>query len=498
VEAGAVLGAFLFAPTGSVNDAVILLTGLTMSAVLLGTTQRAQQQYLTALEDRATQLERERNHKAIIAAAEERTRIAREIHDIVAHSVSVMIALSEGAAATPDQTESHGSMRQVAATGRQALAELRLVLSVLHPPEPDAAPLEARVPQPSLAALPQLAQDVRRAGLLVDLRVDEAAGQLPEALQATVFRIVQESLTNTLKHADHPTGSQVQVEVRGDEVIVAIQDDGRQATVGPRGDRRKRHPRDARTGRDVRRLDHGRRRDGWLDRDRHPGPCRRQAPVIRVLVVDDQPLIRAGFRMVLNATDDLRVDGEASDGFEAVRMARELAPDVVVMDVRMPGLDGVEATRRITEASTAKVLILTTFDLDQYAFEGLRNGASGFLLKDVPPEVLCDAVRAVAEGDAVLTPRITREFVNRYASKPVPVPAEQPISPELQRLTQREREVLDVVAAGLTNAQIAERLRISEATVKTHITRILAKLGLRDRVQAVIYAYEHGLRRTDR
>jgi DNA-binding NarL/FixJ family response regulator len=220
--------------------------------------------------------------------------------------------------------------------------------------------------------------------------------------------------------------------------------------------------------------------------------------VIRVLVVDDQPLIRAGFRMVLNANDDLRVDGEASDGFEAVRMARELAPDVVVMDVRMPGLDGVEATRRITEASTAKVLILTTFDLDQYAFEGLRNGASGFLLKDVPPEVLCDAVRAVAEGDAVLTPRITREFVNRYASKPVPVPAEQPISPELQRLTQREREVLDVVAAGLTNAQIAERLRISEATVKTHITRILAKLGLRDRVQAVIYAYEHGLRRTDR
>jgi DNA-binding NarL/FixJ family response regulator len=215
--------------------------------------------------------------------------------------------------------------------------------------------------------------------------------------------------------------------------------------------------------------------------------------VIRVLLVDDQALIRAGFRMVLDATADIRVVGEAGDGFEAVRRARELSPDVVVMDVRMPGLDGVTATRRVTAASQTKVLILTTFDLDEYAFGGLRNGASGFLLKDVLPEVLCDAIRAIASGDAVLTPRITREFVDRYADRPLE-PAGPVTSPELERLTEREREVLDLIATGLSNADLAARLVVSQATVKTHVTRILAKLGLRDRVHAVIYAYEHGLR----
>jgi DNA-binding NarL/FixJ family response regulator len=216
--------------------------------------------------------------------------------------------------------------------------------------------------------------------------------------------------------------------------------------------------------------------------------------VIHVLVVDDQALIRAGFRMVLDAAPDLRVVGEAADGFEAVRMTRELSPDVVLMDVRMPGLDGVEATQRITATSTSKVLILTTFDLDEYAFDGLRSGASGFLLKDVLPEVLCDGVRAVAEGDAVLTPRITREFVNRYATATPDSPREAGSAPEFDRLTPREREVLELVVTGLSNAQIAGRLVLSQATVKTHVTRILAKLGLRDRVQAVIYAYERGLK----
>jgi DNA-binding NarL/FixJ family response regulator len=215
--------------------------------------------------------------------------------------------------------------------------------------------------------------------------------------------------------------------------------------------------------------------------------------VIRVLIVDDQALIRTGFRMVLDSTPDIRVVAEAADGFEAVRRARELNPDVVVMDVRMPGLDGIEATRRITTATTSRVLILTTFDIDEYAFQGLRNGASGFLLKDVLPEVFCAAIRAVADGDAVLSPRITRDFVDRFADSP-PTDAPPAAPPEFQRLTQREREVLDLIASGLSNAEIAARLFVSEATVKTHVTRLLAKLGLRDRVHAVIYTYDRGLR----
>jgi signal transduction histidine kinase len=225
VEAAAVVVAFEFAPTGSVNDAVVLLTGLTMSALLLGTTQRAQRQYLVALEERAGQLERERRDKEAIAAAQERTRIAREMHDIVAHSVSVMIALSEGAAATTNPLESRTTMRQVAATGRQALSELRRVLSVLHAPDDPSA----RAPQPSVRSLGDLVDEVRRAGLHVELRLDPVAERLPEGLQATVYRIVQESLTNTLKHAEGATRSVVEVVLTSDEVVVRVCDDGRAA-----------------------------------------------------------------------------------------------------------------------------------------------------------------------------------------------------------------------------------------------------------------------------
>jgi DNA-binding NarL/FixJ family response regulator len=197
---------------------------------------------------------------------------------------------------------------------------------------------------------------------------------------------------------------------------------------------------------------------------------------------------------VLGAEHDLRVVGEAGDGFEAVRKVQELAPDVVLMDVRMPGLDGIEATRRITTTSRSRVLILTTFDVDVYAFDGLRNGASGFLLKDVLPEALCSAIRAVAEGDAVLTPRITREFVDRFDHAGAGIgPKPDSVPHEVGTLTHREREVLDLVSSGLSNAEVAGRLFLSEATVKTHVTRVLSKLGLRDRVQAVIYAYDHGL-----
>jgi DNA-binding NarL/FixJ family response regulator len=219
---------------------------------------------------------------------------------------------------------------------------------------------------------------------------------------------------------------------------------------------------------------------------------------IRVLITDDQPLIRAGFRMILEEQDDIVVVGEAMDGDEAVRATDELAPDVVLMDVRMPGTDGIEATRRIVDAHpTARVLVLTTFDIDEYVFSALRYGASGFLLKDARPAELADAIRAVASGDAVVAPSATRRLLDAVATR---LPAGQAGAgtadiPELDRLTDREREVLGLVAEGRSNAEIAAALYVSEATVKSHVGRVLSKLGLRDRVQAVVFAYQVGLAR---
>ncbi|KAA5836314.1 response regulator transcription factor [Saccharopolyspora hirsuta] len=210
----------------------------------------------------------------------------------------------------------------------------------------------------------------------------------------------------------------------------------------------------------------------------------------RVLLVDDQELMRMGFRMVLDAQEDLEVVGEAGNGEDAVKLAEELRPDVVLMDVRMPVLDGVEATRRIVAADAAKVLVMTTFDLDEYALSALRSGASGFLLKDTPPENLVSAVRSVASGDAVVSPSVTKRLLDRFLGDGG---GELRDAAVLDALTEREREVLVLVAKGLSNTEIAGKLFLSEATVKTHLGRILSKLDLRDRVQAVVLAYETGL-----
>jgi DNA-binding NarL/FixJ family response regulator len=217
---------------------------------------------------------------------------------------------------------------------------------------------------------------------------------------------------------------------------------------------------------------------------------------IRVALVDDQELVRAGFRMMLDAQPDMTVVGEAADGLAAVALAARREVDVMVMDVRMPRLDGVEAARRICAGGQRpKVLMLTTFDLDEYAFAALKSGASGFLLKDVPPEELLFAIRAVHSGDSVVAPSTTRRLIDRFVPLIPAGTAEDatPAAAGLAELTEREREVLVQVAAGLSNAEIATRLFVSEATVKTHVGRILSKLGLRDRVQAVVLAYETGL-----
>jgi DNA-binding NarL/FixJ family response regulator len=210
---------------------------------------------------------------------------------------------------------------------------------------------------------------------------------------------------------------------------------------------------------------------------------------VRVLVADDQSMVRAGFRMLLSGEPDIEVVAEASNGLEAVDKASRFHPTVVLMDIRMPELDGLEATRRIlADDDTARVLILTTFDLDEYVYEALRAGASGFVLKDDPPEQLLEAIRVVAGGDALLSPSITRRVIKQFTRIPRVEPPEQ-----LEELTERELDVFRLVARGLSNAEIGKELYISEATVKTHITHILQKLDLRDRVQAVVLAYETGL-----
>lgn len=214
---------------------------------------------------------------------------------------------------------------------------------------------------------------------------------------------------------------------------------------------------------------------------------------VRVVLADDQAMVRAGFRMILESEADIEVVGEAEDGDQATAATRRLRPDLVLMDIQMPGVDGLEATRRITTSSDlhARVVILTTFERDEYVFDALRAGASGFLLKNAPPEELVHAVRVVAQGNALLAPSVTRRIIEQFAARPVRT--EPQAAAELDRLTDREREVLRLLACGRSNAELAAELYVGEGTIKTHVSSVLSKLGLRDRVQAVVFAYESGL-----
>jgi DNA-binding NarL/FixJ family response regulator len=213
--------------------------------------------------------------------------------------------------------------------------------------------------------------------------------------------------------------------------------------------------------------------------------------VIRVLIADDQALVRGGFRSILEGQEDLEVVGEAADGAQAVEEAVRLTPDVVLMDIRMPGVDGIEATRRLSSLGVAtRVLVLTTFDIDEYVYEAMKAGASGFLLKTAPPRQLADAVRTIARGEALLAPSVTERLVEQFVRRPPPGSATHP---GLEELTERERDVLQLLARARSNAEIASELVVSEATVKSHVNRILRKLDLRDRAQAIVLAYETGL-----
>jgi len=411
-------------------------------------------------------------------------RIARELHDVVAHSVSVIVvqAGAERMTLGKERPATRDVLLGIERTGREALVEMRRLVGVLR--RGDEA-LEL-APQPSLARLDELVEHVRQAGLQVELTVEGAPAELAPGVDVSAYRIVQEALTNTLKHAG-PARAFVSVRYGRRLLELEVADDGA-GDSGPRR-QRSRTRRDARADRASRRSARGRLASGRRLRRARELPARTR--VTRVLIVDDQPLVRAGLRKIFDADPELEIVGEAPNGLAAVERARRLRPDVVVMDIRMPVLDGLEATRRlIADEGGERILILTTFDLDEYVYEALRAGASGFMLKDAPPEDLIAAVRIVAGGEGLLAPAVTKRVIERFAGLPGPEP-EAPA--ELDELTAREREVLALLAGSLSNAEIAETLVISNGTAKTHVARVLGKLGLRDRVQAVIFAYESGL-----
>ena len=433
--------------------------------------------------------------------------------------MSVMVVQAGAARRVLDRSpeQSLAALRVVESTGRETLEELRRMLGALRP----AGHTAELQPAPRLGDLGTLVERARATGLHVDLQMTGEPPELPATTDLTIYRIVQEALTNALKHAGE-THASVRIEFsarRGDRRR-ARHGAGRQlrrrARTGPvrqrrdRGRRRARPsgPRPDRHAR-ARRTARRRTRRGagaWrVPRPRpHPTRRRRRASVrrdgdpprmtpVRLLIADDQSLVRTGFRMILDEEESLSVIGEAADGLEAVEMARGLKPDVVLMDIRMPGIDGIEATRRILAEPVldppVRVLVLTTFDLNEYVYDALRAGASGFLLKDVPAEQLIAGVHLVASGEALLAPTVTRRLIEEFARHaPAPEPPEA-----FEELTPREIEVFGLVARGMSNAEIAASLVVSDATIKTHVARVLMKLGLRDRIQAVVLAYETGI-----
>ncbi len=395
--AGEIRGELAGQGTGNVLPAVVFYVLI----FVLGRMVHAHRRRASGQQDRAERLEREHDALAARAVAAERSRIARELHDVIAHSLSVIVvqAAAERRVLGPGRDSTAETLEAIEQAGRQAMTELRRLLGLLRKSDGELS----LAPQPGLGELGDLVAEVRGAGVEVDVRTDGDLAVLPRGLDLTAYRIVQECLTNVLKHAG---AHRVEISLR----------------------------------------------------------C-------------------LGRCLDIDVTDD-----GTSDGAQAVARATELAPNVVLMDIRMPRLDGIEATRRLTRSTSVQVLVLTTYDLDEYVFEALRAGASGFLLKDSPPDTLISGIATVARGDALLAPSVTRRLITEFARRP---PANAPRA--LPDLTPREREVLIQVARGLSNREIASQLFLGEATIKTYVGNILMKLGCRDRVQAVVAAYEAGL-----
>jgi DNA-binding NarL/FixJ family response regulator/signal transduction histidine kinase len=489
----------------------LAFTALGGVAIAAGDSSRNRRAYLAEVERRAEHAEREREQDAHRRVAEERLRIARDLHDSVGHHLAVIGVQSDvaGRALDRDGAAAREALTHVKTASRKALEELRDTISLLRQPGDPTAP--TAMPAPGLDALGDLLGSLHASGLDIDCRIDGAAVPLAPAVDLTAYRVVQESLTNVYKHS---TCRQARLSLAFDqsELRIAIHDLGRDtgphdllATAPGSGGH-------GIVGMRERVLALG----GCFTAGPHPEGAFRvtaslpyQTPrprrgtsvlTIRVVIADDQPLLRTGFKALIDPEPDLAAVGEAGDGREAVRLAKAARADLVLMDIRMPVLDGLAATRLITgdeDLAGVKVLILTTFEIDEYVFEALRAGASGFLGKGAEADELLQAIRTVSRGDALLSPTATRTLISRFlATAATTPPADETILRGLQALTEREREITVLVATGLSNDEIAARLVLSPATVKTHVNRAMVKVGAHDRAQLVIFAYHSGLAST--
>ena len=455
---------------------------LVVGAWAAGRVLRDRGRMLERLADTAAGIEDEREQLASAARTAERTRVARELHDAVAHAMTVIV-LQAGAArrvwsSDPALASEHtATLRK---TVSELITELRAMMVALAGGE-----------QAGIDQLDRLLERAGASGMHVDLDVNGDREALSPELEHTAYRVLQEALTNAARHAPG-----TDIRVRLDFARVRPCARGRQRDSFPTGTggewTRAGAQGNARTGRSLRRA--ARDRHGATRQVHRPRLAAEPMTTIRVLLADDQPLVLAGLRTILESEPDIEIVGQAQDGRTAVALARELRPDLVLMDIRMPQLDGLAATRELAVEGTGdepvRVVVLTTFDLDEYVYEALRAGASGFLVKDLPDHELIAGVRAAAGGDTMLAPSVTQRLIDTYTQRP-PNPT---LPAGADELTPRELEVWHLVARGLSNAEIAAELVIGEATVKTHVARIISKLGVRDRIQAIVLAYESGLR----